>query len=511
MEDSDLPGNDNRLTIKHINAHSLEKKIECLQLEAEGYDIIGISESWLHDGISDDLVSLEGYHTPLRRDREENRYGGVALYCNEMLAQKRRDDIHEPGVESVWSEVFVGATSILIGVIYRPPDESIQYWTKLEDLLVNAKESHEGTLLICGDLNCYMKMRNNKLESLLNKLHMEQIIKETTHRTATSATIIDIIATNSIDIIEDVKVEPPSLSNHCDVAVLMNIRKAKHERFKRRVYQYEKADWANLNRDLREKDWDGLLREKDTNDMVNIWTKVFMDAVKKWVPNKLLHIEKFSSPWMNDEIRKLRRKKLYKHKRAAKTNSIRDWRKFYIARANLTDKIRQAKRDHDTHIGKKIDEAEGKNEKLWWRIVKSFYNKSRNTKQQSPPLIVDGKPTQNDREKAEEFNKYFITASKIHEDNGRRPGPPRCQVPEQCLEIINFQASEVEKILKNLDPQKAVGPDEISPRALRETAQTIAPTLAKIYNFSMRNRIFQDLWKLANITPIHKKGNKETP
>ena len=80
---------------------------------------------------------------------------------------------------------------------------------------------------MCGDINCDMNIPNNRLG--FSKLHVEQLIKTPTHFTENSATLIDVIATNSADIIEDAKVEPPSLSRHCDVSVLLNMRKPNHE------------------------------------------------------------------------------------------------------------------------------------------------------------------------------------------------------------------------------------------------------------------------------------------
>ena len=62
--------------------------------------------------------------------------------------------------------------------------------------------------------------------------------------------------------------------------------------------------------------------------------------------------------------------------------------------------------------------------------------------------------------------------------------------------------------LKALDPNKATGPDSIPPRLLKETAQQIAPSLTKLFNRSLSCGIFPDDWKLANIVPVHKKGDK---
>ena len=50
---------------------------------------------------------------------------------------------------------------------------------------------------------------------------------------------------------------------------------------------------------------------------------------------------------------------------------------------------------------------------------------------------------------------------------------------------INITIQGVEKLLSGLDPNKATGPDGISPRILKELSHEIAPSLAIIFNKSL--------------------------
>ena len=59
-----------------------------------------------------------------------------------------------------------------------------------------------------------------------------------------------------------------------------------------------------------------------------------------------------------------------------------------------------------------------------------------------------------------------------------------------------------------LDSTKATGPDEIPSRLLKDTLWEIAPSLTQIFNKSLCLGEIPDEWKLANIIPIHKKGDK---
>ena len=51
------------------------------------------------------------------------------------------------------------------------------------------------------------------------------------------------------------------------------------------------------------------------------------------------------------------------------------------------------------------------------------------------------------------------------------------------------------------------GPDEIPPRILKECAHQIAPSLCLLFNQSLQHGSIPKEWKLANIIPIHKKGD----
>ena len=54
-----------------------------------------------------------------------------------------------------------------------------------------------------------------------------------------------------------------------------------------------------------------------------------------------------------------------------------------------------------------------------------------------------------------------------------------------------------------------MGPDEIHPRVLRELVEEIAKLLSIIYQRSLLTGEVPEDWRLANVTPIYKKGCRE--
>ena len=101
-----------------------------------------------------------------------------------------------------------------------------------------------------------------------------------------------------------------------------------------------------------------------------------------------------------------------------------------------------------------------------------------------------------------QFESVFTQEEPIGDD---LRGVPQ-QYPE--AEDITVIPNGVTKLLKALDPNKAAGPDQISPRALKETADVLGPILTTIYNKSFETGELPQDWREADVVPVYKKGTK---
>ena len=81
-------------------------------------------------------------------------------------------------------------------------------------------------------------------------------------------------------------------------------------------------------------------------------------------------------------------------------------------------------------------------------------------------------------------------------------------VTNSKLSNILCDTKEVEKLLKNLNIYKSPGPDSLPPRILKECASVLSSSLCFFFNKSFSTGKLPHLWKLANITPLSKKGSK---
>ena len=64
-------------------------------------------------------------------------------------------------------------------------------------------------------------------------------------------------------------------------------------------------------------------------------------------------------------------------------------------------------------------------------------------------------------------------------------------------------------LLHHLDTHKSMGLDGIHPRVLRELVEVLTKPLSIIYQQSWLTGEVPVDWRLANLTPVYKKGRKE--
>ena len=75
------------------------------------------------------------------------------------------------------------------------------------------------------------------------------------------------------------------------------------------------------------------------------------------------------------------------------------------------------------------------------------------------------------------------------------------QVTEQ-LPYVTVSVDEIVDILRSLDSKKAIGHDKLPTIVLKECADSLAPSITAIINFSLNKGFQLSDWKKANIPPI---------
>ena len=76
------------------------------------------------------------------------------------------------------------------------------------------------------------------------------------------------------------------------------------------------------------------------------------------------------------------------------------------------------------------------------------------------------------------------------------------------MDSIVVSTEGVIKLLKGLKPSKALGPDELHPRVLKELANELGRVFAHMFQQSFDTGEIPKEWLLANICPFFKKGDR---
>ena len=126
------------LCIIHLNARSIKNKVDLIEAEANQFDIITVSETWLSQIDINTSIHLTNFHPSIRRDRPNDPHGGVAIYVKNTLFCKLRPDLQVNGLEAVWVETKINQESLLVGSFYRPPNSRTNYWELISDSIRKA-------------------------------------------------------------------------------------------------------------------------------------------------------------------------------------------------------------------------------------------------------------------------------------------------------------------------------------------------------------------------------------
>jgi hypothetical protein len=181
------------------------------------------------------------------------------------------------------------------------------------------------------------------------------------------------------------------------------------------------------------------------------------------------------------------------------------WERYRTSRNKYHQEVDRLRQEHKENLAKSLATEAKKNPKKWWAVAKETMG---NRKSSSiPSMMANNEVYNTDEDKAKLFNKYFLEVQSLPNEP-EDPTFDDCPEPEETIEMVTITNKDVEDTLKCLDPNKAYGPDEISPRMLKEGAPALVNILTKLFNLSLTKGIFPTSWKMANVCPIFKKAEE---
>ena len=140
--------------------------------------------------------------------------------------------------------------------------------------------------------------------------------------------------------------------------------------------------------------------------------------------------------------------------------------------------------------------------KKFWNFIKH----QRTDHSGVAPLKVNGSLITDPLMKAEALNDQFQSVFTRESDLDNIPTPKKTAA---TMPRIHITKPGVTKLLRQLNPGKAAGPDSISPRVLKELAEELSDPLTRIFQKSLEEKKVPSDWMEANVAaPVFKKGQR---
>ncbi|CAF0861072.1 unnamed protein product, partial [Brachionus calyciflorus] len=142
------------------------------------------------------------------------------------------------------------------------------------------------------------------------------------------------------------------------------------------------------------------------------------------------------------------------------------------------------------------------------KLVYKYINDKQLINKSIKALNINGKFITEPKEIADELNKFFqsvfTTDSFNFAENLNFKTNVKCDTQPEDLVSMEILINRLE----TLEPSKSPGPDGVHGQILKNTAKAISIPIFIIFTNSFRSGIVPNIWKQANITPLHKTGSK---
>ena len=73
------------LSFVHYNVQSIVPKLDLLSTELFDFDILSFSETWLNPSVSLNVLHIQSFNKPERKDRVGDSHGGVLVYVKDNI------------------------------------------------------------------------------------------------------------------------------------------------------------------------------------------------------------------------------------------------------------------------------------------------------------------------------------------------------------------------------------------------------------------------------------------
>lgn len=468
------------------------------------FDVIVLTECWLTEEIY--IPVINGYHSH-RTKKFINKSGGVVVY----VSDSRSANVSEPLMNDCNCLKISISPDVNILGIYRSPSFSLidEFLTSLEAVLREGNNSK--IMIVAGDLN--LDISNNPLSEQCSEylclLTEHLLLPAITKPTRGLACLDHIFVKNGIG--GSGFVVRSGITDH-DLCILGLPSIKINENPPKRTKTI--TDHTAIVSNLKSADWSTIFNSNDVDSAATFLVNTLDNAIRSNTKNVVCSRTKYTiKPWITPGLIKCQRNRDFLHLQVRKDPNNLILQVTYKRYRNfLTNLLHKLKSNYENEL---LLNSKNDPKKLWHNI-KSICNISK-TKNDATSLLCPVNPVKS----LNACNEYFSNIGKTLADNtlnklNTSEDTLAAEVndiksPVNSLFFLPTDEKEVYELIQNLRLGSSPGFDGYTPQLIKLIHPYIVAPLTHIFNLSLLNGKFPNVWKLGVVSPIHKDGDKTSP
>lgn len=486
-------------------------------------DICLVQETFLTDKDTAKLAEIRDYGMEVISNPRKHRSGGgiAIIYRNSITLKSNTKLMKYSSFQVMETTMSTDEGIIRLVNVYRPPYSKKARFTEAHFLkefeeYLKYLDDKDGKNLIAGDFNIHMEKTENtytrQLNSLMDLYSLKQIVPlKPTHDLGGTIDLI-VIDEDLEDNVQDVKiVDSGTNSDHflviCDVRL-----KTKPPSKQDNIINYRdfnKIDIETFKSDILKTDLSDVTKFPSLDEAVESYNNVLTRLMDKHCPVIRKKIKKKPTPWLDEELQNLRRRKRAAERKFRKPGSTdKDKQAYSQLRKSFNDLSFLKKK---LYHQKSLNASSGDVKSLYKKVDKLLGN------------VKDVLPEHDDPKKlAESFKEYFTSKigkirSEITDETKtqrQRPKDKESQVknedhqPNVLGSFRDLSKGELKQMVLKLS-NKFCCLDPIPTFLLKDCINELSPILLYIMNESLKTGVFPETMKSAVVKPTIKKANAD--
>ena len=343
------------------------------------------------------------------------------------------------------------------------------------------------------------------------RLRFNQMVTQPTRITDSTEALLDIILVSNAKQVIEAKVLPSSISDHDLVYVTLRLKKQRTPSTFRTIRSFKNYSSERFNNDITRAPWSVLETFDDPDDKLHAFNLLFNEILDRHAPLKTIRLRGRPNPYITDEIRDLMATRDGWKRKFKQTKDPLAWSSYKSYCRQVKRKIRLAEKEF---MEQQIKENRN-NTNTMWKVIRSCIP-IRSASQSSFSGDVNTV--------ANEFNNFFVNIGKNKiqkistlaeqfqcEAHDSSFIPREYSASEQFVFDANVNINQVQKIIKSMATNKSAGIDKIPIRVIKDCLPAILPSITSIINATFLSAQFPNVWKIAEVTPILKDGDRDIP